>query len=468
MTLFNLSIAKTLTGGHIPAWGPKIAKKKARKPNELTLVIASGNNITIGDEIKFFDLDNNYKFGGFVQKPNDSTGVQFLQVSDYSVLLSQISVNQVFNAGDTYVDVIEFLIDNFTDFTFVNNLTITTPTLAKNLVRRDVWILDIITELMQVFNGNFTVDKDKFFTLSQLQDTLNTSSLINGVDALVGKWQTDNNMKAEKVIVKGALIDQRTTQTIIGTGTEFFTARIPKNVEIIGFTQTTEDIDGDYTVEATDRKITFNSSQTDPVVDYSYESQIRIELGEGKTVTLERKYIDTKSEARKLAREYQARFIDGAQSSKWLKSSSAIDDFNVGERMPVTDEINNKTDSYVIQEVMLEYPNKLFITVGEDDQDLFDWQKEAIDRIKQLEQKDNNSDFISVDEFIINNVKITVSTEFTELKSIIDDGTILWASETTLASDADLISDTGPDIDFALAHDDSAIPPGNIIDYLIP
>jgi len=466
MTLFNLSISKTLTGGHIPAWGAKIAKKKSRKPNELSLVIASGNNVTIGDEIKFYDLDNNYKFGGFVQKPNDSTGVQFLQISDYSIVLSQVSVNEVFNAGDTYAEIIEYLIDTYTDFSFVNNLTVTTPTLSKNLVRRDVWVLDVITELLQVFNGNFIVDKNKVFTLSQLQDNLNSSSLINGVDALIGRWQTDNNMKAEKVIVKGALIDQRTTETLTGTGTEFFTARIPKSVEISGLTQTTEDIDGDYTVEATDKKITFDSSETDPVVSYTYESQIRIELGEGKTVTLERKYLDTKSEARKLAREYQAKFIDGAQSSKWLKSTSAIDDFNIGDGIPVTDDINNKTDVYTIQSVLLEYPNKLFITVGEEEEDFFDWQKEAIDRIKQLEQKDNNSDFISVDEFIISNLKIKVTTEFTELKSYIDDGELLWASETTLASDADLISDTGLDEDFALAYDDSAVPSGNIIDYL--
>lgn len=464
MALHNISISKVLTAGHIPGWNARIMKKDPRKPNQLNLIVEKGNNIVIGDEVKFYDLDNNYTFGGLVQKPKDSTGIQTLQISDYSIVLSQLSVSEVFESQN-YAEIIQYLIETYTDFTFVNNLTFTPPTATK-LIRRDAWIIDIIAELLGAFNGSYTVDKNKVFTLFQVQDTLNPNSLVNGIDILDRHWETDNNLKAEKVIVKGAVIDQRTTETITGTGTEFFTSRIPENVEIVGFTQTTETITGDYTVDKTNKKITFNSSQTNPVITYTYQSQIRIELGEGKTVTLEKKYIESKSEARSLAREYQATFIDGAQSARWLKSSSNIDDYNVGESIGVTDNINGFSGSYKIKELRLDYPNKLFITIGEEPEDLFDWQKEAIDRIKQLEQKENNSDFITIDEYIISGLKIKITREFTELKSIINDGTILWASETSLTTDADLISDDGPDENFALAYDDSAIPPSLIIDYL--
>lgn len=464
MTLFNISIANNKTIGHIPGFQAKIMEKDARNPNRFSVIIEKGNNILIGDEINFFNLENDYTFGGIVQRPIDSTGIQTLDVSDYGIALSQTSVSEVFE-NINYSDIIEFLIDTYTDFTFVNNLSFNPPTTTK-LIRRDAWLIDIINELLPAFNGGFTVDKNKVFTLFQLNDSVNPNSLVNGIDSLNKPWETDNNLRAERVIVKGAVIDQRTQETLIGTGTEFFTARVPDNVEIIGFTQTTENIIGDYLVDKTNKKITFDNSQTNPVINYTYQSQIRVELGEGKTVRLEKKYIESKSEARSLAREYQSRFIDGAQSSRWLKATSDIEAYNVGDGISVTDNINGFSGLYTIIELALEYPDKLLITVGEEEADMFDWQKEAIDRIKQLEQKENNSDFITIDEYIISGLKIKITKEFTELKSIINDGTILWASETPLATDADLISDVGPDIDFALAYDDVAIPSNLIIDYL--
>ena len=466
MTLYNVSLATPLTATHIPAFTPSITKKDRRKPNILKVIITSGNNVVIGDEVKFYDLDNNYTFGGYVQKPTDSTGIQILEVADYSIILSQISINEVFDVGDSYAEIIEYLIDTYTNLSFVNNLGFSTPVLTKPLIRRDVWVADVINELLNIINGSFITDKDKVFTLFQSSSNVNINDIINGIDGLVKPWVTDNNLKAEKVIVKGAVIDQRTPETLIGTGTEFFTTRIPENLEIIGFVQTTETITGDYEVFKTDKRIVFNSSQTDPEVSYTYQSQIRIEIGNGKTVTLEKKYIETKSEARSLAREYYARFKDGASNSKWLKSSNAIDDYNVGELIPVTDVINNKSGDYIIQEIKLEYPSKLYISVGEEVEDLFDWQKESIDRIKQLEEKNNNSDFISIDEYLIENLNINLSSELTKLQTVESTGEILFASETTLANDADLISDTGVDDDFALAYD---YPPTRFVtDYLNP
>jgi hypothetical protein len=464
MTLINLTIAKTPTVGHVRCWNAKISKQDPMKANIFTCVITSGTTIALGDEIKFYDSGNVYTFGGYVQKPVENTGYISLEVADYGIQLSQITANDSLE-NKTPEEVIEYLINTYTDLTYVNNLTVTNTAISKLLIK-DSYLIDMITNMLSLFNGAFTVDKNKNFNLYQSSDVLNSNSIINGVDALIGGWKTDNNKRAEKVVVKGATIKQRTTETVTGTGTEFVTTYTPDDVEILGLTQTTENITGDYVVDLINNKIIFNTSKTDPVISYAYDSVIRVELGTGKTVTLEKKYIKSKSEAIKLAREYKTRFEDGAQSSKWIKSDININNYNVGESISVTDTINNRTGIYTIKNISIEYPKKLTIEVGETEDDLFDWQKEAIDRIKQLEQKNENTKFITKYDYLQNKVKVSISIEITKLESYVDDGTLLWASETTLSSDADLISDDGLDADFALAYDDSAVPSSLYIDYL--
>jgi hypothetical protein len=202
------------------------------------------------------------------------------------------------------------------------------------------------------------------------------------------------------------------------------------------------------------------------VVSYTYKSQVRVELGTGKTVLLEKKYIESKLEARKLAIEYKNRFEDGSQAAKWTKVSSDIDSFVVGDMIYVLDVKNNKTGYYLISGVTLELPKKMTLEIGEGEEDLFDWQKETIERIKQLEKNNTNSDFITLYDFLNTNVQISVSVAITKLQAVLDTGVVLFASETTLASDGDLISDTGIDADYALAYDDGSIPVDEFVDYL--
>jgi len=98
---------------------------------------------------------------------------------------------------------------------------------------------------------------------------------------------------------------QRTTESLTGTGTTFYTSRTPHDVQIEGLTQTTENIDGDYEVSKGDfedggtekkGKIVFEDEQEDPEVNYSYISQIRVQAktGAGDIYRgVQRKYIET-------------------------------------------------------------------------------------------------------------------------------------------------------------------------------
>lgn len=463
--LFPFILGKT-TNSLATSWAAKIEKNDSRKPNILKFGVLQSTNYVLGDEVKYFDLDQNYIFGGQIQKVTDNNGTQILEVADYAIEATETKVNEVYAPATTFEAILADLIATYSDWTLVTNIT-TGLSLNANLVFKDEWLSDALNKVLALVNATIRVDKNKDVTIFLLDTTDSGKTLAYGVDTLDGGWVTDNSIKAEKVIVKGAYVDQRTTETLIGTSqTEFNTTYTPENVEIDGFQQTTSTIDGDYTVDKANNLITFDSAQTDPVVSYTYKSQIRVEIGSGKTVVLEKKYLESRSEARKLGREYKARFKDGGVSSKWIKNTSDLDAYEVGNTIDVTDEKNNKTGTYTINRVMLELPKKMTIEIGLTEQDLFDQNKETIERIKQLEQINQNQDFITLDDFLTENISVSVATTFTELKGIINDGAILWASETALDSDGDLISDDGADEDFALAYDDDGIPSEKIIDYL--
>ncbi|MBW6469606.1 MAG: hypothetical protein K0A90_00110 [Methanosarcinaceae archaeon] len=464
MVTLKYRLGGTLDVDQSLSWGAKIQKKDSRKPNVLKFTVLQTTTPGLNDEVLYYDLDNVQIFGGYIQKITDNTGVQTIEVGDYSVELGQERFSDVYE-GVSPEAIIENIITTYTGLTYVS--TIVTGITISKIVFKDAWLIDAVTQILELFGGTYTVDLSKNFNMGLSAGTTCTRSLVYGQDQLDGGWNTDIALKSERVIVLGAVIDQRTTETLTGTGTYFHTAYTPENVEITGLTQTTENISGDYTVNIQDKSITFNASKTDPVVSYTYKSQVRVELGSGKTVMLEKKYIESKLEARKLAIEYKTRFEDGSQSAKWIKNSSEIGLYNVDDMIYVTDEKNNKTGLYKIQEVILELPKKLILDIGETDEDLFDWQKETIDRIKQLEDTNSNAEYITVYDFLNTTVNVNVNIDFVKFQTVTNNGTILFASETTLATDGDLISDTGADEDFALAYDDGAIPAGLTTDYLV-
>lgn len=463
MATIKYRLGSTLDVDQTLSWGSKITKKDINKPNSLTFSIRQSSTPQLNDEVLYYDSSNTQVFGGYIQNISDSPGVQNIEVMDYSIKLSQEKFSAIYESMSPEA-IIEDIIDNYTDLTYVS--TVSTGITITKIVFQDEWIIDGINKMLEIFKGSYNVDLSKNFNMSIESTSYCTESIIYGIDYLDGGWSTDIQKKAEKVVVIGAVIDQRTTETLSGTGTVFYTSYKPENVEIAGFQQTTSDIDGDYEVDIQNKKITFESSQTDPEVNYTYKSQIRVELGTGKTVTLEKKYIETKSEARKLAIQYKNKFEDGSQSSKWIKSSSNIGNFNVGDMIPVTDERNNKTGFYKISKVTFELPKKMFLEIGEDEDDLFDWQKETIERVKQLEKNNSNSDFITLYDYLKENISIAIGMTVTELIGIENTGKILWASDTTLATNADLISDTGVDDDYALAYDDYYMPVQFLTDFL--
>lgn len=428
---------------------------------------------------EYYDSNDNLLLDGKIKKAKElsfdaATGSRIYEITIYDNGYNLVdgNTNEIFR-DKLAEEIIEEVVEA-NGLTFVNQLPSSSGVLIPKKTYLDRDPIEPVNELCNTLGANWRVEGSTFYLFIRAQ-TLSSVTIDGKIGWTLNRdgWIDETDKKASTVIVKGAVITQRTAETVIGTGTEFILSRTPIDVEFVGLTQSTENIIGDYEVDKQEKKVTFNSPETDPEFFYSYESQVRVQIGDGDPIkVLDRNYIEDIAQGRKLGRKYLEIYSDGIQASTWINNDMFgldINDLIVGYKINVLNKLNTSRDGpYVITKVIRKYPTQNLITVGEDETSIYNWQAESKDRIKQLEERDQNSDFVQLDVFKTGSVKPKITTTLTQYLVVINTGEILWSSDTTLANDADLISDTGPDVDFAIAYDDSALPVGSFIDLLNP
>jgi hypothetical protein len=371
----------------------------------------------LNDDVEFYNQTTTLKFKGKISKVSEINTIFTIEVKDLGNELTNERFSQVYR-GLSPEAIIEDIITTQTNLTFSS--TVSTGTTITKQVFKDGLLIDSINKLMELFNGAFSISKTGVFSLVKKQGNTNPNSInTNNNDILQGKWVTDANKKFTKIIVDGANIDQQTVDTSnTGSFSIITLNQSPKDLKITNsagtvLKQTTSNIVGDYEVDIQAKTVSFSPNQTDPVADYTYESQVKVEIGSGATLHLKKSYIETTNEALDLALSALTLFQDGIQTSKWLKSGSLdFEDYTVGDNVSVSDGLNNISDDYQVSEIVYEYPDRLYLSIGEDEDSLFNWQKETQQRIQELEQKDQNSEFITVFDFIRNKVQVQVSAKF--------------------------------------------------------
>lgn len=434
------------------------------KVSSIKLKCASDVEITENTTADYLDFNGEYIIESGIIKlveelaadPNTSKKIYSITLFDPAYGLLDGNVNEVFNSlspEDLIQDIVESI-----GLTFVNELPSASGITIPKVVYQDYKPIDAINPWLNVLQANWRVEGTNFILYKNGYNIL-SNVLIDAYSGWIipDGWKDDTTNQATKVIVKGANITQRTTETLTGTNTVFYTSFQPENVEIVGLTQTTDTIVGDYIVDKENKMITFNTSKTDPVVTYSYNSQIRAEVGTGDIIKiLNKTYIESRDDARKLGREYLKIYKDGASIGVWQINNFLdinIKDFKRGHKINVYNVMNQNRDGpYVITKIERNYPKNLKITVGEDVYNIFDWQKESKDRIQQLEQQTNNAEFVTQDVFQLGNVSVKLTANVSSLYVVLDDGKVLFASDTSLASESDLISDENWTEDFSTTN----------------
>ena len=408
-----------------------INKEDSTNTDVLNLQIPFTTSISVGDIVNYYDKDSTLIFHGIVQKIKTS-GIKEVEVYDYGAELLQRTVNEIFN-DQSPEEIIESIINDYTTLTYVSTITsgITISTYVAN--KKKAW--DVVTELSEVLLANFRVDQNKNFQLELEGNTKSSKSITTGTlgnAILDGTWKEDKSKLVNSATVDGddRQIFEREPELFSGDGstTEFSLSEIPLDIKVehpVGTIKTgyvEGSSTGDYTIDRDNKKVIFDTapgSGTDNIqVTYTVSIPISVRRKSKGSIDIygqhdknyKKPYIKTRNDARDLALFIINRFSQPLKSATFIiTSNTEFYDFNSwlpNQVVDVTDNIFNISGSYIIREVERSNLGELKVTVGDPSDDFISWSKEAQQRIKQLEEKDDNATILSEDEFVSESITL--------------------------------------------------------------
>ena len=408
-----------------------INKEDSTNTDVLALQIPFITSISVGDIVNYYDKDSTLIFHGIVQTIKTS-GIKEVEVYDYGAELLQRTVNEIFN-NQSPEEIIESIINDYTTLTYVSTITsgITISTYVAN--KKKAW--DVVTELSEVLLANFRVDQNKNFQLELEGNTKSSKSITTGTlgnAILDGTWKEDKSKLVNSATVDGddRQIFEREPELYSGDGstTEFSLSEIPLDIKVehpVGTIKTgyvEGSSTGDYTIDRDNKKVIFDTapgSGTDNIqVTYTVSIPISVRRKSKGSIDIygqhdknyKKPYIKTRNDARDLALFIINRFSQPLKSATFIiTSNTEFYDFNSwlpNQVVDVTDNIFNISGSYIIREVERSNLGELKVTVGDPSDDFISWSKEAQQRIKQLEEKDDNATILSEDEFVSESITL--------------------------------------------------------------
>jgi len=388
-------------------------------PDRFILEVDKNDDVDVGDEVYILDENDNKIFAGTIEKIEEYE-TKKLTIYDYGYKLNNIIVNEIYN-NKTPEFIIQDLITNYTDLTYSSTST-SGITLSK-YVCKDKKLNEVINELSSLLNWIWFVDKDKNFYFEPKSYQSSGVTLTIGTNArLKGKWRKDTSHIINEVIVVGDMATFNTSDSFTGDGStkEFTLTYQPKgNVRIlIDGTEQQGYVEGqgtgDYQYDKDNKKIIFDTAPSDGsniVVYYEYEVPVKVSASnedsineyKRRSMKIVKKYINTMSQARKLADKFLSYYSIPHNSAK-IEYIYLNSDVQTGKTINVVDSINNINQEFVINKVIWKYPEGIMeISVGEREPEIFDWNAEVMDRIKQLEQSMDNTSILQY-YYLVNNV----------------------------------------------------------------
>ena len=396
-------------------------------PDKFIIEVDKNDDVDVGDEVYILDEDDNKIFAGTIEKIEEYE-TKKLTIYDYGYKLNNVVVNEIYN-NKTPEYIIEDLITNYTDLTY-SSTSSSGITLSK-YVCKDKKLNEVINELSSLLGWIWYIDKDKKFYFEPKSYESSGITLTIGTNArLKGKWRKDTSHIINEVIVVGDMATFNTSDSFSGDGStkEFTLTYQPKgNVRVlVDGTEQQGYVEGqgtgDYKYDKDNKKIIFDtapSSGSSIVVYYEYEVPIKVQTSNYESINLYgkrstkivKKYINTMSQARKLASKYLDYYSNYHLSAK-IEYIYLNPNIQTGKTINVVDNINNVNQEFVINKVIWKYPEGIMeISVGEREPEIFDWNAEVMDRLKQLEQSMDNTDILQYYYLVDNQLNVSVNVE---------------------------------------------------------
>lgn len=311
-------------------------------------------------------------------------------------------------------DIVQDIIDNRSaNLTFASTAT-SGVTLTKYIANE--YAIDVIKEMMRILQWQIVIDESGNVFFEPKGTTNNGVTFTNGENIQINEWNEDKTDQFNHVKVIGGFENFDTTDTFTGNfDTVTLTNKPTGTMKItIAGTELSPDV---YDVDAPNKTVDFDATQTDPVVAYSYSRPIIVDDQDDDSILefeeifqeIQAPFLDNLSDARRYAGNLLEVFSEPQVKVKGTIPSLKFD-IDEGETVVVTDSVRNKTETLVISKLTyIAEENSTIIECGERDFVLFDWQREVQDRIKKIERRFLNEEEIIFARTLRHNMSITLS-----------------------------------------------------------
>jgi len=227
--------------------------KKENEASYIKLKCKYTGTLSNNTSAEYIDSNDNTILTGKIKKlkelandPNTDDKIYELTLFDLGYNLKEGNVNQIWEAGETPEGIIQDIVEE-NNLTFNNEFGSSGVSIENRKKYLDKDPIECINELCNTIGAVWRVENSTFY-LYKLGENTSTIEIDANNNWNTDGWEDDTSKQVNQLIVKGAEIMQRTTESLTGTGTTFYTSRTPHDVQIEGLTQTTENIDGDYEV----------------------------------------------------------------------------------------------------------------------------------------------------------------------------------------------------------------------------
>ena len=356
---------------------------------------------TIGDEV-YVRTGATTFFAGYISQRKLGTSLD-LEVESYGGFCRRVLVKEVYeNKTPEYI--IENLITNYTNLTYSSSGS--TGITLKRLIINNRYLSEVIANFCQSFGWQFRTDNDKNAYFEE-RGSASTSAddLVVGTNCnTMEKWKEDPKKIINHLVLKCGSQTFRKKQTFSGDGStkEFTLTYKPSgNLKVLVDSAELEgqlegDNGGDYEYDSENKKVTFvvapSNNADNTIIEYTYSLPIVITkpntVSKNKHGLYAKKifagWIERYEDARVLAGKILAQYDDPTKSNKLIIKGIQTS-YKIGSTQKVTDSYNGIDEDMIIRKIEFKIPENLTILyVGTEIYNLFDWQKTATDRIKEL------------------------------------------------------------------------------------
>ena len=378
------------------------------------------------------------KFGGRVTKIEKQIINKKAKCFSFGKVLSEIEIRGDIYDNQTPEYIIEDLITNNTDLTYIGKGGSTGLILEKYIANGK--LIDILRDFSALTGYIFYTNGLKEFVFEPNRFAEVDFTFTHGINATIYKTSYDDTEIVNDLIVLGENLRYRTVQTFSSTGGVTYALNqgaVSTRVTVNG---TEKEAEQDYNVDAIGKTITFTTAPSGTiVVEYEYEKPLYIRGTRQSSINqhgvhakrLIMPWIKNRQDGVRFIQSYLNKFKDIRLNIK-LQVPTLFNSIQENDIIYVKNTIKNIDSQFVVKGITWAYPSNItYLDLGEYSFDFLEIDKQVTEKLHDLEDAFTTNkeirEYESPEETLVigDTVYQIVHEEFTETLNMPDSTSII-------------------------------------------